>query len=177
MERKETELDKAIIEPIKDPLTHLVRNAVGHGFEAPESAWRPQSRRKGNFSYGLSMQGNKSTSRFQTTMASIWSGSARRLEKGLITPDWAAHMSDREILNLTFLPGLSTAEKVTSVSGRGVGMDVVKTNIETIGGTVDVQSRAGQGTTLKVKILLTLAIIPVLVVTSEGNRYVIPQVS
>ena len=86
-------------------------------------------------------------------------------------------MSDRELLNLIFLPGFSTAEKVTNVSGRGVGMDVVKTNIEKIGGTVDVHSTRGQGTTLKIKIPLTLAIIPALIVTSGGERYAIPQVS
>ena len=86
-------------------------------------------------------------------------------------------MSDREVVNLIFLPGFSTAEKVTNVSGRGVGMDVVKTNIEKIGGTVDIQSTHGQGTTLQIKIPLTLAIIPALIVTSGGERYAIPQVS
>jgi two-component system chemotaxis sensor kinase CheA len=86
-------------------------------------------------------------------------------------------MSDRELANLVFLPGFSTAEKVTNVSGRGVGMDVVKTNIEKIGGTVDVQSRRGQGSTVRMKIPLTLAIIPALIVTSAGDRYAIPQVS
>ena len=86
-------------------------------------------------------------------------------------------MSDRELANLVFLPGFSTAEKVSNVSGRGVGMDVVKTNIEKIGGTVDLQSVRGQGTTLKIKIPLTLAIIPALIVSSGGERFAIPQVS
>ena len=86
-------------------------------------------------------------------------------------------MTEREITNLVFLPGFSTAQQVTNVSGRGVGMDVVKTNIEKIGGTVDVHSVAGQGTTLKIKIPLTLAIIPALVATSGGERFAIPQVS
>ena len=86
-------------------------------------------------------------------------------------------MSDREITNLIFTPGFSTAEKVSNLSGRGVGMDVVKTNIEKIGGSVDIQSRVGEGTTLKVKIPLTLAIIPALLVTCGGLRYAIPQVS
>ena len=101
----------------------------------------------------------------------------KALAKSLITLDQASRMNDRELMNLIFLPGLSTAEKVTNVSGRGVGMDVVKTNIEKIGGTVDIQSRPGNGTTLKIKIPLTLAIIPALVVTSGGDRYAIPQVS
>src|SRR5260370_39563874 len=86
-------------------------------------------------------------------------------------------MSEREIFNLIFLPGFSTAEKVTNVSGRGVGMDVVKTNVEKIGGTVDIQSTLGRGTTVRVKIPLTLAIIPALVITCSGDRYAIPQVS
>lgn len=86
-------------------------------------------------------------------------------------------MPDREIFGLIFLPAFSTAEKVTNVSGRGVGMDVVKTNVEKIGGTVDIQSTAGQGTTVRVKIPLTLAIIPALIVTCAGDRYAIPQVS
>ncbi len=86
-------------------------------------------------------------------------------------------MSDREAAQLILLPGFSTAEKVTSVSGRGVGMDVVKTNIEKIGGTLDLQSKPGQGTTIKIKIPLTLAIIPALIVTAGGDRYAIPQVS
>jgi len=101
----------------------------------------------------------------------------KAIEKGLLTSEQAARMGEREAVNLIFLPGLSTAEKVTNVSGRGVGMDVVKTNIEKIGGTVDLQSKAGVGTTVKMKIPLTLAIIPALIVTSGGERYAIPQVS
>jgi two-component system chemotaxis sensor kinase CheA len=101
----------------------------------------------------------------------------KAVEKGLVTAEAAGRMSDREAFNLIFLPGFSTADKVTNVSGRGVGMDVVKTNVEKIGGSVDVLSKAGQGTTLKIKIPLTLAIIPALIVTSGGERFAIPQVS
>ena len=101
----------------------------------------------------------------------------KALERGVITTDQAARMTEREIFNLIFLPGFSTAEKVTNVSGRGVGMDVVKTNVEKIGGTVDLQSTFGRGTTVRVKIPLTLAIIPALIVTCSGDRYAIPQVS
>jgi two-component system chemotaxis sensor kinase CheA len=101
----------------------------------------------------------------------------KALQKGLITPEAASGMSDQEALHLLFLPGFSTAKKITNVSGRGVGMDVVKTNIEKIGGTVDLQSEAGAGTTIKIKIPLTLAIIPALIVTSGGDRFAIPQVS
>ncbi len=101
----------------------------------------------------------------------------KAVERGVVTVEQAARFSERDIYNLIMLPGFSTAEKVTNVSGRGVGMDVVKTNVEKIGGTVDVQSAAGQGTTVRVKIPLTLAIIPALVVTCAGDRYAIPQVS
>ena len=101
----------------------------------------------------------------------------KAIERGVVSADQAARMPDREIFNLIFLPGFSTAEKVSNVSGRGVGMDVVKTNVEKIGGTVEVHSTAGQGTTVKVKIPLTLAIIPALMVISGGERFAIPQVS
>jgi two-component system chemotaxis sensor kinase CheA len=101
----------------------------------------------------------------------------KALDRGLITPEHAARMTDHEAFHLNFLPGFSTAEKITNVSGRGVGMDVVKTNIEKIGGTVDLHSQLGEGTTLKIKIPLTLAIIPALIVTSCGDRFAIPQVS
>jgi len=101
----------------------------------------------------------------------------KAVEKGLITGEQSARMSEREATNLIFLPGFSTAEKITNVSGRGVGMDVVKTNIDKIGGTVDVQSKARAGTTVRMKIPLTLAIIPALIVTNRGERYAIPQIS
>jgi two-component system chemotaxis sensor kinase CheA len=99
------------------------------------------------------------------------------VEKGLITAEMALTMSDREATQLILLPGFSTAEKVTNVSGRGVGMDVVKTNVEKIGGTLDIHSNLGQGTTLRIKIPLTLAIVPALVVTCDSDQYCIPQVS
>src|SRR5208337_2367328 len=101
----------------------------------------------------------------------------KAVERAVITAEQAVRMTEREIFNLIFLPGFSTAEKVTNVSGRGVGMDVVKTNVEKIGGLVDLQSTLGRGTTVRVKIPLTLAIIPALVVTCAGERYAIPQVN
>jgi two-component system, chemotaxis family, sensor kinase CheA len=101
----------------------------------------------------------------------------KAIERGLIPSQRATRMSDRDVFNMIFLPGFSTAEKVTNVSGRGVGMDVVKTNVEKIGGTVDLLSSAGKGTTVRIKIPLTLAIIPALMVTSGGERFAIPQVS
>jgi two-component system chemotaxis sensor kinase CheA len=101
----------------------------------------------------------------------------KAIQKGILTAEQAARMGERELVNLVFAPGFSTAEQVSNISGRGVGMDVVKTNIEKIGGTVDIHSVAGQGTTLKIKIPLTLAIIPALIVTTGGDRFAIPQVS
>ncbi len=101
----------------------------------------------------------------------------KAVERAVISAEQVARMSEQEVFNLIFLPGFSTAEKITNVSGRGVGMDVVKTNVERIGGSVGVQSTAGQGTTVRVKIPLTLAIVPALVVTCAGERYAIPQLS
>jgi chemotaxis protein histidine kinase CheA len=179
MEGKETELDKTLIEAIKDPLTHLVRNAIDHGIELPDRRQAAGKPAEGCLFLRAFHEGGQVNIEISDDGAGIDLERVKQkaLEKGLITPDQAAHMSDREMLSLILLPGLSTAEKVTNVSGRGVGMDVVKTNIERIGGMVDIQSRSGQGTTLKLKIPLTLAIIPALIVTVSGDRYAIPQVS
>ena len=179
MEGKETELDKTIIEAIKDPLTHLVRNSVDHGIELPDDRLKAGKDRSGRLILRAFHEGGQVNIEISDDGAGLDADRIRKkaLERGVITADQAAHMVEREIFNLIFLPGFSTAEKVTNVSGRGVGMDVVKTNVEKIGGTVDVQSTRGQGTTVRVKIPLTLAIIPALVVTCGGDRYAIPQVS
>ncbi|MGD0676453.1 MAG: chemotaxis protein CheW [Polyangiaceae bacterium] len=176
---EETDLDRTIIEAIKDPLTHLVRNSVDHGIEAPEVRVSRGKSSVGKLLLRAYHEGGQVNIEISDDGAGIEPQKMRdhATARGLITPERAGRMGDRESLNLIFLPGFSTAEKVTSVSGRGVGMDVVKTNIEKIGGTVDVQSKAGQGTTLKIKIPLTLAIIPALVVTSHTERFAIPQVS
>ncbi len=179
MEGQETELDKTIIEAIKDPLTHIVRNSADHGVETPEARTATGKHAEGRLLLRAFHEGGQVIIEISDDGAGLNSDriSKKAVEKGLITPDQAARMSDREAVNLIFLPGFSTAAKVTNVSGRGVGMDVVKTNIEKIGGTVDVQSQAGTGTTVRMKIPLTLAIIPALIVTSGGERYAIPQVS
>jgi len=179
MEGKETELDKTIIEAIKDPLTHLVRNAVDHGIERPEVRQAAGKSTEGRLSLRAFHEGGQVNIEITDDGAGLDHEKIRQksIEKGLASADQAARMTEREIANLIFLPGFSTAEKVTNVSGRGVGMDVVKTNIEKIGGTVDIQSRAGQGSTVRMKIPLTLAIIPALIVTSAGDRYAIPQVN
>lgn len=179
MEGKETELDKTIIEAIKDPLTHIVRNSVDHGIETPEARLERGKSAEGCLKMRAYHEGG------QVNIEIIDDGGGinldrvknKAVQRGLITGDMAARMGDHEALQLIFMPGFSTAETVTNVSGRGVGMDVVKTNIEKIGGTVDLQSQFGHGTTLKIKIPLTLAIIPALVVTSGGERFAIPQIS
>jgi two-component system, chemotaxis family, sensor kinase CheA len=179
MEGKETELDKTIVEAIKDPLTHIVRNSVDHGIEKPERRVAVGKPAEGRLLLRAYHEGGQVIIEISDDGGGLDGDRIRRkaVEKGLITPEQAARMGEREGVNLIFLPGFSTAEKVTNVSGRGVGMDVVKTNIEKIGGTVDVQSKSGTGTTVRMKIPLTLAIIPALIVTSGGDRYAIPQIS
>jgi two-component system, chemotaxis family, sensor kinase CheA len=179
MEGKETELDKTIIEAIKDPLTHLVRNSVDHGIELPEARVNVGKPVAGRLTLRAFHEGGQVNIEISDDGAGLNRERIRNkaIERGLATAEQAARMADREIFNMIFLPGFSTAEKITNVSGRGVGMDVVKTNVEKIGGTVDVQSLPGKGTTVRVKIPLTLAIIPVLVVTCRGERFAIPQVS
>lgn len=164
MERKETELDKTIIESIKDPLTHLVRNSVDHGIELPDERTKAGKDRAGRLTLRAFHEGGQVNIEISDDGAGLNRERIRQkaVERGLVTAEQAPRLSDREIYNLIFLPGFSTAQKVTNVSGRGVGMDVVKTNVEKIGGTVDVQSTAGQGTTVRIKIPLTLAIIPAL---------------
>jgi two-component system chemotaxis sensor kinase CheA len=179
MEGKETELDKSIIESIRDPLTHLVRNAIDHGIEAPADRQARGKPLEGRLRLRAFHEGGKVIIEIADDGGGIDPARVRdkAISVKLITPEQAARMGERELINLIFLPGFSTAERVSNFSGRGVGMDVVRTNIEKIGGTVDVDSRPGQGTTVKMKIPLTLAIIPALTVTSGGDRYAIPQVS
>ncbi|MBL9090391.1 MAG: chemotaxis protein CheW [Planctomycetaceae bacterium] len=179
MEGKETELDKTIVEAIKDPLTHVIRNSVDHGIESPEVRRAAGKPVEGRLSLRAYHEGGQVNIEITDDGAGLNIDRIRRkaVERGLVAADTAARMSDREAAQLIFAPGFSTAEKVTSVSGRGVGMDVVRTNIERISGTIDLQSSLGQGTTIRIKIPLTLAIIPALIVTNAGDRYAIPQVS
>ena len=179
MEGRDTELDKTILEAVKDPLTHCVRNSVDHGIESAEARLAAGKPAEGTLLLRAFHEGG------QVNIEIVDDGGgidpvkvgAKAVERGLLTADQLSRMSEREILHLIFLPGFSTAAAVTNVSGRGVGMDVVKTNIEKIGGSVDVTSVLGRGTTFRIKIPLTLAIIPALTVTCAGDRYAIPQVS
>ncbi|HKN72775.1 MAG TPA: chemotaxis protein CheW [Terriglobales bacterium] len=179
MEGEETELDKTLIEAIKDPLTHLVRNSVDHGIERPEVRQAAGKDPEGRLFLRAFHEGGQVNIEISDDGAGLDQARIRNkaVQKGLISAEQAGRLTDHEIVNLVFQPGFSTAEKVTNVSGRGVGMDVVKTHIEKIGGTVDLQSKAGQGVMVRMKIPLTLAIIPALIVTSVGERYAVPQVN
>ncbi len=179
MEGKETELDRSLVESIKDPLTHLIRNAIDHGIEAPAARVQRGKPPAGHLLLRAFHEGGQVNIEISDDGGGIDIQRVKRkaLEQNLLTRQRIDSMSDQEIVNLIFHPGFSTAEAVTDVSGRGVGMDVVKTNIEKIGGTIDLQNRPGQGTTVRVRIPLTLAIIPALIVSSGGNRFAIPQVS
>ncbi len=174
----ETELDKTLIEAVKDPLTHIVRNACDHGIETPDVRKQSNKSETGTITIKAYHEGGqvivdiiddgKGLNREKLTKKAI--------EKGIIDQSKADKMSDREVHNLIFAPGFSTAEKVTNVSGRGVGMDVVKSNIEKIGGMVDISSSEGNGTKITLKIPLTLAIVPAMIIRSDDNRFAIPQV-
>jgi two-component system, chemotaxis family, sensor kinase CheA len=179
MEGKETELDKTLIEAIKDPLTHIVRNSVDHGIERPEVRAAAGKDPEGRLFLRAFHEGGQVNIEISDDGAGLDQERIRNkaVQKGLVSADQASRLGDREIVNLVLLPGFSTAETVTNVSGRGVGMDVVKTHIEKIGGTVDLQSKPGQGVMVRMKIPLTLAIIPALIVTSAGERYAVPQVN
>jgi two-component system, chemotaxis family, sensor kinase CheA len=179
MDGAETELDRTIIEAIKDPLVHLVRNSCDHGIESPEVRVRAGKKPEGRLTLRAYHEGGQVNIEIADDGAGIDVARAKQkaVKKGLLRLEQAESLSDREALNLIFLPGFSTAETVTNLSGRGVGMDVVKSSVEKIGGVVDVFSQPGEGATVKIKIPLTLAIIPGLVVTSGGERFVIPQVS
>lgn len=177
MEGHETELDRSLLEAVKDPLTHLVRNSLDHGIEPPGVRAAAGKPTKGT----LSLRAYHESGQVVVEIADDGQGidperiAAVALERGVVTRDQLSRMDGREVLGLIFRPGFSTAAAVSNISGRGVGMDVVRTNIERIGGSVDVASEPGRGTTTRVRIPLTLAIIPALVVGEGVERYAIPQ--
>jgi two-component system, chemotaxis family, sensor kinase CheA len=179
MEGRDTELDKTILEAVKDPLTHLVRNSVDHGVESPAVRVAAGKPAEGRLLLRAFHEGGQVNIEITDDGAGINPVTlrAKAVSRGMLTPEAAERMGDRETLNLIFHPGFSMATEVTNVSGRGVGMDVVKTNIEKIGGAIDVVSTVGRGTTVRIKIPLTLAIIPALVISADGNLYAIPQVN
>ena len=179
LEGTETELDRSIIEAIKDPLTHLVRNAIDHGIEPSEERIKLNKPAEGVLILRAYQEGGQVIIEIEDDGRGIDVEKIRQkaVEKGFLTQEEATLASEKELLGLIFKPGFSTAETVTQLSGRGVGMDVVKTNIEKLGGSIEINTVRGKGTTVKIKIPLTLAIIPALIVTSGDYRYAIPQIN
>lgn len=179
IEGKDVELDKTIIEAISDPLTHLVRNSVDHGVERPELRVANGKSETGHVHLTAYHQDGKVNISISDDGAGIDASILRRkaVEKGLLTQERADSLSDAEAVRLIFMPGFSTADEVSAVSGRGVGMDVVKTNFERLGGSVDIDTVLGKGTTITVRLPLTLAIIPSLIVRSGEQRFALPQVN
>ena len=177
VEGQDTELDKSLLEAIKDPLTHAVRNSLDHGIEPPEVRQAAGKDPEGTLKLRASHEGSHVIIEVSDDGAGINVEMVRlkAIERGLIAAERAAQLGERELLQLIFLPGFSTAAAVTNVSGRGVGMDVVRTNVEKIGGKVEIDSRPGRGTTLRLRIPLTLAIIPALIVRSVDQSFALPQ--
>ena len=176
-EGRDTELDKSLLEAIKDPLMHAVRNAMDHGIEAPEVRAAAGKEPMGTLKVRAAQEGSHVIVEISDDGAGISVERIRQkaIERNVVTAERAGSMTERELLQLIFVPGFSTAAQVTNVSGRGVGMDVVRTNVERIGGKVEIESRVGNGTTLRLRIPLTLAIIPALIVRSLGQSFAVPQ--
>ena len=172
----DTEMDKTLVERIADPLMHLVRNSMDHGIEAPEVRAARGKPAQGT----LRLSACHDSGSILITVADDGGGLnrerilAKAVERGLLNPEHAATMPDHEVWTLIFEPGFSTADAITDLSGRGVGMDVVKRNIEAIRGSIDIQSAAGVGTTMRLRLPLTLAIIDGFLVRSADRTYVLP---
>src|SRR5690349_14415502 len=175
----DTELDRQVLDLVKDPLTHLVRNCADHGIENPDERSAAGKSRRGTLRLTASRQGGYVVIEIADDGRGLDTAriKAKALEAGLMGEPEIAAKSQAEINNLIFAPGFSTALEVTSISGRGVGMDIVRSNIEQIGGTVDVKSSQGSGTSFVIKIPLTLAIVAALIVEIAGERFAFPQLS
>ncbi|NYZ15219.1 response regulator [Azospirillum sp. RWY-5-1] len=175
----DTELDRQVLELIKDPLTHMVRNSADHGLEIPADRVRAGKSETGRVTLNAYHEGGHIIIEIQDDGKglAIDKIKAKAIQNGLASEGELAAMSDQQIIQFIMKPGFSTAAKVTNVSGRGVGMDVVKTNIEKIGGTIEIKSQQGKGSTFVIKIPLTLAIVSALIVECAGERFAIPQIS
>lgn len=173
----ETELDKNLIEAIKDPLIHIVRNALDHGIELPEQRIKVGKPEAGTLKIKAYHEGGQVIIAIEDDGKGLDKNliSKKALEKNLLTKDQLSSMSDNEIYNLIFAPGFSTAQQVSNISGRGVGMDVVLTNIDNIGGSIELNSKPGHGSTILLMIPLTLAIVPALFIKSSHELFAIPQ--
>ncbi|WP_448188401.1 hybrid sensor histidine kinase/response regulator [Azospirillum sp. sgz301742] len=175
----DTELDRQVLELIKDPLTHMVRNSADHGLEIPAERVKAGKSETGRVTLNAYHEGGHIIIEIQDDGKGLAIDKIKQkaIQNGIASEGELAAMSDQQIIQFIMKPGFSTAAKVTSVSGRGVGMDVVKTNIEKIGGTIEIKSQQGKGSTFVIKIPLTLAIVSALIVECAGERFAIPQIS
>ena len=173
---EKTELDKRMVDELGDPLIHMVRNSVDHGLEPPEERLRLGKPREGTVSLAASHRGNSIVITVSDDGRGINAERVRRkaVSNGLLDEAESHRLSDHQLIQFIWHPGLSTAETITDISGRGVGMDIVKSRIESLNGTVDVRSEPGQGTTFTIRLPLTLAILPVLLTRINGETYAIP---
>ena len=173
---EETEVDKNLIEEINDPLVHLIRNSVDHGVEKPDVREKAGKSRKGTVVLSAEHAGNNIIITIEDDGKGIDPEVIRSkaVSKGLISKEKAKELSKQEVINLIFLPGFSSAEVVSNVSGRGVGMDVVKTNVVKLRGIIDIESEAGKGTKIVIKLPLTLAIISGMIVKINTETMVVP---
>ncbi|KXX64881.1 chemotaxis protein CheA [Marichromatium gracile] len=176
---EETDLDKNLVEALADPLVHLIRNAVDHGIEMPDVREAAGKSRRGRVILGAAQEGDHIALTIEDDGRGMDPQALRlkAVEKGLLEPSMAERLSDRDAFNLIFMAGFSTKEQISDVSGRGVGMDVVKTRIAQLNGSVEIDSELGRGTLLQVKLPLTLAILPALMVILDGRRFAIPLAS
>lgn len=177
MEGEETDLDKNLVEALADPLIHLVRNSVDHGIEEPADRKAAGKATKGVLKLSAAQEGDH----ILLTIADDGKGMdpealrQKVVEKGLMDKESASRLDENDCFNLIFTPGFSTKAEISDVSGRGVGMDVVKTKISQLNGTVDIDSAQGRGTTLRIKVPLTLAILPTLMVRMRGRKFALPM--
>lgn len=179
LQGEETDLDKNLVEALADPLVHLVRNAVDHGIETPAEREKKGKSRAGTVVLSAEQEGDHILLMINDDGAGIDPAKLKKkaIEKGLIDADAAARMDARDAFNLIFLPGFSTKDQITDISGRGVGMDVVKTRIVQLNGTVEIDSKLGEGSRFSIKVPLTLAIMPTLMVMLSKQIFALPLVS
>jgi two-component system chemotaxis sensor kinase CheA len=173
---EDTELDRTVIDEIGDPIMHLLRNSADHGIESAAERKRAGKPETGQIHLDAYQQGNNVIISVSDDGAGIDVDKVREkaISRGTITPEQAEAMTNKEIVDLLFLPSFSTAEKVTEISGRGVGLDVVRTKINSLGGTIETKSEKGKGSTFIIRLPLTLAIIQALMVQVEEEKYAIP---
>ncbi len=179
IEGEDVELDKSIVESLSDPLTHLIRNTADHGIETPDEREAAGKPREGYARLAARHVGGQVLIEIKDDGRGLDTEKLKRkaVSKGILTQEESDAMTERQAFNIILMPGFSTAEQVSDVSGRGVGMDVVRSNIENLGGTVDIESELGRGTIISLRLPLTLAIIPAMIVGAEGRRFAIPQVN